>query len=76
MDFDHHLANVHSIVTESLREEEFMDKVAFIEDYLERESLVKPPKNLQDLEKTLEETEEEWHRSKVPSPGTLLQFIR
>jgi hypothetical protein len=24
----------------------------------------------------VEETEEEWHRSKVSSPGALLQFIR
>lgn len=39
-------------------------------------SLVKPRKNLQDLEKMVEETEEEWHRSKVSSPGALLQFIR
>ena len=55
MNFDYHLAKVHSIVTESLRQEqEFLDEVAFIEDYVERKSLEKPPESL-DLEKILEE---------------------
>ena len=75
MNFDHHLAKVHSIVTESLHKEESTDEAAFIKDYVERKCLVKPPKNLQDLEKTFEEAEEEWHRPKVPSAGTLLRFI-
>jgi len=75
MNFDYHLAKVHSIVTESLRQEqEFLDEVAFIEDYVERKSLEKPPESL-DLEKILEEAEGEWRRSQIPSAGTLMRFI-
>ena len=76
INFDHHLAKVHSIITESLREEqEFTDEVAFIEDYIERKSLEKPPKNLGDLQNMLEEAEEEWRRPPFPSAGTLMRYI-
>jgi hypothetical protein len=75
INFDYHLAKVHSIITESLREEqEFLDQVAFIEDYVERKSLEKLPESL-DLEKILEEAEVEWRRSQIPSAGTLMRFI-
>jgi len=73
INFDYHLAKVHSIITESLREEqEFADEVAFIEDYVERKSLKKPPESLEDI---LEEAEGEWRRSQIPSAGTLMRFI-
>jgi hypothetical protein len=75
INFDYHLARVHLIVTESLREEqEFADGVAFIEDYVERKSLARPPESL-DFEKILEEAEGEWRRSRIPSAGTLMRFM-
>ncbi len=75
INFDYHLAKVHSIVTESLRQEqEFLDEVAFIEHYVEQKSLEKPPESL-GLDKILEEAEGEWRRSRIPSAGTLMRFI-
>lgn len=77
INFNYHLARVHSVVTESLREEqEILDEVAFIEDYIERKSLDKPLKDLEDLEKMIGEAEEEWRRPRIPSAGTMGRFMR
>jgi len=77
INFTHHLAKVHSISAETLREErEIQDEVAFIEDYVKRRSLEKPPKNLEDLERMVEEADERWHMPPVPSPGSMGRFMR
>jgi hypothetical protein len=77
INFNHHLAKVHPIVTKTLHEErEIQDELAFIKDYVKRRSLDKPPKKLEDLKKMIGEAEEEWRRPPIPSVGTMGRFMR
>jgi len=67
INFDYHLAKVHSVVTKTQREERgILGKVAFLKDYVKRRN----------LEKMTKKADEKWYRPSIPSPGAMGRFMR